>query len=338
MTDIVHVPDPRQAPALRWGIIGPGGIAHRFAREVAQYTASTIHAVGSRSAERARSFAAEFGIERAYGSYADLVADPEVDAVYVSSPHSEHHDHALLALNAGKPVLVEKAFAINAGQAQEVFATAEAKGLFAMEAMWSRFLPHYQTLRALVAAGALGDVVSAYAVHCQSLDMDPAGRLMNASLAGGALLDLGVYPISFFHFLCGVPQEVYATGVRTDTGVDRRETVVLRYAALDATGIHDMAAQGLCNACVVGTKARVEIGDWFFTPNDLTLRPLAAGSEAEVLPTGVEGGFQYEAAEAARRIAGGELESPIMSWQDTIDVMRTMDEGRRQLGVRFPQE
>lgn len=335
MTDIVTVPDPAAAPALRWGIMGPGGIARRFAREIPAYTASRIHAVGSRSETRARAFADEFGIDKAYGSYEALVADPDVDAVYVASPHSEHRDHALLALEAGKPVLVEKAFAADAAQAGEVFDAARRRGLFAMEAMWSRFLPHYRTLNALVEAGALGEIVSAYAVHCQSLDMDPARRLVNPALAGGALLDLGVYPISLFHLLFGVPSEIFATGVLTDSGVDRRETVVLRYAGLDATGIHDMTAQGLSNACITGTSARIEIGDWFYTPNDLVLRPL--GGEAQVLPTRVEGGFQFEAAEAARCIAEGRLESEIMTWRDTLDVMATMDEVRRLLGVRFPE-
>jgi predicted dehydrogenase len=334
---LADVPDPRSAPAIRWGILGPGGIARRFASEIPRFTASEVVAVGSRDLGRARRFAAEFSISRPYGSYEELVADPGVDAVYVATPHSEHRDHALLALDAGKPVLVEKSFAADAGQAAEVFERARQKDLFAMEAMWSRQLPHYARLRQLVASGELGEPRLAVAVHAQALDLDPAGRMMNPALAGGALLDLGVYPLSLFHMLFGVPDSITATGQLTATGVDRAETVVLDWGgSVTATAVHDFDAAALSSLMVVGTEGRVDVPDWFYTPQDLVLTP--RGGSARVLGTKVEGGFQYEAAEAARRIVAGESESPLMTWRDTLDVMATMDEVRRQVGVVFPWE
>ncbi|MDR1450218.1 MAG: Gfo/Idh/MocA family oxidoreductase [Propionibacteriaceae bacterium] len=329
------VPDPAAAPPLRWGIIGPGGIARRFAREIPRHTASVVAAVGSRERGRAERFAREFGVDRAYGSYEELVADPGLDAVYIASPHSAHRDHALLALEAGKPVLVEKAFALSARQAAEVFAAARRLGLFCMEAMWSRFLPHYAALRQLVQGGTLGELRHLLGVHAQSLNLDPGWRMMNPALGGGALLDLGVYPVSLFHFLAGRPESVAACGVLAETGVDLRENLVLGYGqgAL-AVALNDMSAPGRSPLAVVGSEARVDIDDWFYTPSDLLLTP--RGGQPTLVAAKPDGGFQYEAAEAARQIAAGALESPLMPWQATLEVLEILDEARRQLGVEFP--
>jgi predicted dehydrogenase len=340
-----------EAPVLRWGILAPGGIAHRFYREVTEYTASSIVAVGSRDKKRAEAFlddvcapthsgtALDFikaARPRTYGSYEELVADPDVDAVYVASPHSEHHDLAILALEAGKPVLVEKAFTLNARQAEEVFAVAERKNLFAMEAMWSRFLPTYHGIRAIVESGELGEIQAVTGVHAQSLNMDPAWRMMNRDLGGGALLDLGIYPLSLIHFLLGVPDSIQATGVLTSTGVDLRENITLTYGEKLGIAYNDMGLAGRGNAQILCDKGRLEVLDWFYTPNDILVTPL--GGESYTLPTKVEGGFQYEAAEVARRITAGETQSEWMTWKDTIEVLRICDEVRNQLGVRYPAD
>ncbi len=179
-----RTPDPHDAPAIRWGILAPGGIAHAFADAVAVGTASSVVAVGSRSRERAQDFADEFAIPRAHGSYEELVADTEVDAVYVASPHSEHRDHALLALEAGKPVLVEKAFTRSAAEAREVLAAAERQGLLVVEAMWSRFLPHYDVVRHVVETGLIGELVSVFADHGQRLYPDGPGPALPAGARG----------------------------------------------------------------------------------------------------------------------------------------------------------
>ena len=335
---MITVPDPMEAPAIRWGILGPGRIATRFAKEIPQYTRSRIIAVGSRDSSRAVQFVQEnLNPEvRAYGSYEDLVADQDVDAIYVSTPHSEHMNHALLALRAGKPVLVEKAFALNAAQARTVFDEAGSRGLFAMEAMWSRFLPHYSAMRQILESGDLGEVTSIVGCHAQSLNMDPFGRMMNPALGGGALLDLGIYPVSLIHWLWGVPDRIRATGVLTATGVDLRENITLWYGDRLAMAYADMGAAGKNSLQIVGDKGCLEIADWFYTPQDLVLD--LAGSEPRVIPGRVDGGFQYEAAEVARCITSGRTESREMPWDATVEVLQITDEVRKQLGVRYPNE
>jgi len=335
---MITVPDPMEAPGIRWGILGPGRIAQRFAQEIPTYTRSRIIAVGSRDPSRAQAFVDEnLNPEvRAYGSYDDLVADPDVDAIYVASPHSEHHDHALLALRAGKPVLVEKAFTLNAAQARAVFEEAGKRGLFAMEAMWSRFLPHYTAMRQILDSGDLGQVTSIVGVHAQALNMDPLWRMMNPALGGGALLDLGIYPLSLIHWLWGVPDRVKATGALTSTGVDLRENISLWYGDRLALAYADMGAAGKNSLQIVGDKGCLEIPDWFYTPQDLILT--SSDDEPRVIPTKVPGGFQYEAAEAARCVVAGKTESRYMPWEATVQVLEITDEVRQQLGVVYPVE
>lgn len=330
-------PDPKDAPAIRWGILAAGGIARKFATDIPAHTASTIAAVGSRSADRAAAFAAEMDVPRSYGSYEELVADPKIDAIYVASPHSEHRDHALLALNAGKPVLVEKAITRNAAEAREIFDVAASRGLFAMEAMWARFLPSYRAAVDAVAAGAIGDVISLTALHGQNIPGGPEHRLWNPDLAGGALLDLGVYPISFAHAVLGVPDEVHAHGELSDLGVDKAETVVLRYGQRAvAVATSSMETAMLNNATVAGTRGRIDLDPTFYNPTDVHLS-LLDGTRQD-LSGRLAGGFQFQAAEAARQIVAGETSSPLMTWQASVEVMEIMDEVRRQLGVVYPGE
>ncbi|MDR1387438.1 MAG: Gfo/Idh/MocA family oxidoreductase [Propionibacteriaceae bacterium] len=336
MTALDLVPDPMAAPALAWGILAPGGIARRFASEIPRHTQSRILAVASRDAGRAAEFARQFGVHRAYGSYQQLVEDPDVDAVYIASPHSEHAAHAELALLAGKPCLVEKAFAVNAAQARRVFALARSQRLFCMEAMWARFLPHYAALRKLVAQGRLGQILGLLASHAQALDPDPTARLWNPALAGGALLDLGVYPLSLAQMLLGRPDRVQAQGQLTDTGVDLWESITLTYGRTWAVLTNDMAASGANQASIIGSQARVDIPGWFYPPADLELTEV--GGRTELWSTKVEGGFQFQAAEAARQIKAGALESDVMPWRDTVEVLETADQVRRQLGLRYPGE
>lgn len=336
LTPASAYPDPATAPALHWGILAPGGIAQRFAREIPAFTASTIAAVGSRSAERAAAFAAEFAIPRSYGSYAELVADPDLDAIYIASPHSEHRDHALLALNAGKPVLVEKAFTRNAAEAREVFDVAASRDLFAGEAMWSRFLPGYRAVVDAVTQGAIGQVRSITAQHGQML-VGANPRLWRPDLAGGAMLDLTVYPISFAHALLGAPAAITAIGHLTDAGVDAAETVVMSYpdhAVAVAQASLETALENL--AIVAGTLGRIVLDRTFYGSTTAHLY-LHDGSEAH-LPPQHEGGFQFQAAAAARAIAAGQRSFDLLTWQDTIEVMEIMDEARRQLGAVLPGE
>lgn len=328
-------PNPLSAPAIRWGILAPGGIAARFARDVLAHTASQIVAVGSRDAARAAAFAERFAIPRSYGSYDELLADPEVDAVYIASPHSHHYGHARAAIAAGKHILVEKAFTHNALEAESVFYAARDAGVYVMEAMWCRFLPQYYTLRALLARRIIGKVVHVYAAHGQAVSHVP--RLAQPELAGGALLDLGVYPISFAHHLLGRPRSIHATGHLTPTGVDETVGITMTYRGAVATLATTMAARTHNIAEIAGTKGRITLSDMFYHP-DARITVQVEGEEPYTLASEVVGGFQFEAAEVARNIHAGVLESPLMTWQNTIDVMSSMDEVRRQLGVAFPHE
>ena len=334
------VPDPQDAPPLKWGIIAPGGIANKFADAVRDFTAGTVVAVGSRDAGRAADFAEGHGIPRSYGSYADLVADDEVEAVYVASPHSGHQEHALLAINAGKHVLIEKALARNSSEVEDIFAAAQQHRVFAMEAMWTRHLPHMAEVRRRVADGAIGEIVTLAADHGQALDLPNDHRLKSPELAGGALLDLGVYPIAFCVDLLGAPVEVKALGRLTDTGVDGHVSLVLDYggktlAVLDTT----LWTKTPTTAVVSGTEGSIEIDGDFYAPNRTRLRK-ADRSRTVVEEWGgpIDNGFQFEAAEVARCVADGKQESERMTWASSRAVIGVLDEARRQVGVRYPGE
>ena len=329
--------DPRSAPPLRWGILGPGRIAHRFVREALAHTAQLVTAVGSRSAARAEAFAHEFAIESTHGDYESLVADPDVDVVYIATPHSEHRANALLAIAAGKHVLVEKPITRNAAEAREVFDAAREAGVFAMEALWSRFLPHTCELKAALDRGEIGDVVGVAADHGQMLNFGPTHRLLNPELAGGALLDLGVYPISFAHTVLGRPDHITAVGELTSTAVDGHATVALGYASgayavLDTT----LWAATPCAAWIAGEAGRIVVEPTFFAPSSFQITRLDGTSWS--YNGRVPGGFQYQIAEVARRVTAKETESPLRTAQDTLDVMEIMDEARAQLDVVYPGE
>ena len=335
---MAHVEDPMSAPPIRWGVVGPGGIASDFTRAVTRHTQSQVVAVGSRSQERAERFAGEWGIPRAYAGYQALVEDPQVEAVYVASPHSEHLEHALLAIEAGKHVLVEKAFTRNAPEAERLFDAARAAGLFVMEAMWARFLPHMVSARDAIGLGDIGVVIGLIADHGQNMDkLPPTHRLHNPELAGGALLDLGVYPVSFAHDMLGVPDRIRAIGSVTGTGVDGQVSMALGFGENVQASLHTtLWARTATTAVVFGSEGRIEFGHDFYRPGGFQI---IRDAGARVAFSGeVQDGLQFEAAEVARCIHEGRQESPLMTWQGTLDVMRTMDEVRRQIGVAYPEE
>jgi len=334
---MAHVDDPRTAPSIRWGILGAGYIAGAFADAVNSRTRSPLLAVGSRNRDRVERFATAHGIPTTHLGYRSLVEDPQVDAVYVATPHSEHRAHALLAIAAGKHVLVEKAFMRNTGEAEEVFAAARAAGVFVMEAMWTRFLPHVAALRQVIAAGEIGEIVNISADHGQSFDYDPASRVFDPKLAGGALLDLGVYPISFAHDFLGVPDAVIAVGTLTDTGVDGQISIVLSYGErVQATLSTTLWSKTPTTASISGTEGYIQVAGDFYAPTSFTVTRTDGAQWTFDRPASK--GLQYEAAEVARRVAAGETESPRMTWDNTLEVMRTMDAVRAQIGLVYPGE
>jgi predicted dehydrogenase len=330
-------PDPRSAPPVRWGILGAGGISGSFAEAVRRFTNGTVTAVGSRDRRKAEAFAAAHDAGRAHGSYEDLVEDEHVDVVYVGTPHSHHREHALLALAAGKPVLVEKAFTRSHAEACDVFDAARSAGLFVMEAMWTRFLPHVAGIHQAIAAGEIGEVRTVLGDYGYAFAFDPEHRLYNPHLAGGALLDVGVYPVSFAHDVLGTPVRVDAVGSLTDTGVDGQSVVGLdfgdgRFASVQSSlWVHTPQT-----VRIAGTEGYIAADPWTFGGGGFTVvRP--DGTERRY--DGFRGeGKQYQAAEVARCLDVGLLESERMPWQATLDVMRTLDEVRRQVGVVYPGE
>ena len=313
------------ARVLRWGIIGTGGIARTFARDVALTGVGVVAAVGSRTPSSADAFASEHSIASSYGSYEQLVNDSDVDVVYVATPHPMHYDNASLALEHGKPVLVEKAFTMSSDEARRLVANAREKRLFLMEAMWTRCLPNMIEIRAVIARGELGRIVSVEADHGQWFATDPEFRLFNPALGGGAMLDLGVYPVSFASMVLGAPSRVAALTQPAFTGVDGSVAMVFGYesgaqAVLSCTS----GAKTPTRASISGTDARIEIGGSFYAPGPFTLMA-RNGDERTFEFTSVGRGLHYEAAEVARCIEEGLLESPMMPLDETISIMETME-------------
>lgn len=334
-------PAPDSAPPIRWGVLGAGWIADIFARSVQGHTRSRIHAVASRDAHRGNLYAKRHGVDTVRAgeqAYERLVADPEIDAVYIATPHALHRDHALLAVAAGKPVLVEKAFTRNAAEAREVIDAARAAGVFVMEAMWTRFLPHMVEARRMVADGEIGRIVHVSADFGGSPEYDPQHRTFNPDLAGGALLDLGVYPVNMVHDFLGEPESVRAIGALAPTGVDLRETVIMDYPSLGAQGtaLSTFEVDTARLATISGTAGRIDFGHDYYAPTTITLT--RAGRRTVQFEADAPMGWQYQAAEVARCVRDGAIESAIMPHAATLEVMDVLDEARRQLGVAYPGE
>jgi predicted dehydrogenase len=321
---------------VHWGIVATGGIAARFASDVKLLPDAEVVAVGSRLQETAAAFAREHDVARAYATYQELVTDDEVDAVYVSTPHPGHHDATLSAIEAGKAVLVEKPFTMDGAEARALVAGARARGVFLMEAMWTRFLPHMVRLREVLASGALGEVTTVTAEHGQWFAQDLQHRLFAPGLGGGALLDLGIYPLSFASMVLGTPSLVTAASDPAFTGVDATTSAVLQHqGGAQAVVTCSLRAAGVNAAAVVGTAARVEIDPVWYRPT--TMRVVARdGSVLETFAQPVEGsGHRFQAAEVGRCLAAGLLESPVMPLDETVAIMETMDEMRRQVGLDY---
>ena len=327
-------PDDRP---VRWGILATGGIAHAFAHDLALQPGCEVIAVGSRSQASADAFGDEFGVPHRHASYQALAEDPDVDVVYMATPHPGHHGAALLAINAGKAVLVEKPFAMDAAQAREMIDAARERGTFLMEAMWTRFLPHIARVREILAAGTLGDVVYLTAEHGQWFAADPRFRLFAPELGGGALLDLGIYPVSFASLVLGVPARITAVSDRAFTGVDATTSMIFQYdSGAHAVLTTTLRAASGNPAAIYGTAARMEIHGWFYTPT--RFRVIARdGTELERFDQPYAGrGLRGEAAEVGRCLRAGLLESPLLPLEETYTIMEAMDEVRRQIGLAYP--
>ena len=322
---------------FNWGILGPGGIARAFAKDLNFSQGHTIAAVGSRSLENAQKFAETFG-GTAYGSYEELVADPTVDAIYVATPHPAHHDNVILALNAGKPVLCEKPFAVNAKEAQAMVDAAARNSVALMEAMWARFLPHYAKVREIVDSGVLGPILSIHADHGQRLADQGIARLIDPDLAGGALLDLGIYPVSFAHMIMGNPAHITAKAVMTDKGVDAQTSIIFTYdSGSQAVLTTTMIEQTPCRAVVAGLNGWLEIDRTFYNPAAMRV-VLNDGTVTEYPNTYTGHGLREQAETFKQLVRSGNFESEILTWADTVDIMKSLDTVRAQIGLKYPFE
>jgi predicted dehydrogenase len=326
------------ADRIRWGIAATGGIARQFAGGLGQLPDAAIAAVGSRSIDRAAEFAAQVGASRAHGSYEDLAADDDVDVVYVASPHSRHEADTLLFLEAGRHVLCEKPLALNRAQAERMAAAARERGLFLMEAMWSRFLPAWRLVQETVAEGRIGEPLLVEADLGFRRQIDPAHRLFDRALGGGATLDLGVYPVSFASFLLGSPDAVAAQGHIGETGVDEQVAAVLHH---DGGGL--AVVKGAIRAWL-GSTARVTGSDGWVRLPAMMHHPAhvdisSSDGTRERIEAPIEGeGLRFQAVEVHRCVREGLTQSPVMPLDETCAIAGTLDAIRAQIGMTYPGE
>lgn len=341
------MPSPEFSP-LRWGILGPGSIAKRFSTDVKLLPDHALTAVGSRDLEKANAFADSFEIPNRHGSYEALVADPDVDIIYVATPHPFHKEHTLLALNAGKAVLCEKPFTINRAESEELVATARAKNLFLMEGMWSRCFPIVRKARALASSGAIGKprmLEADFGFRAGSTDdsgkltgFNPQGRLFDPALGGGALMDVGVYPVSLACMFFGTPDAVAGLATVGTSGVDENSGMLLRFAGgeigVTSTSIQANTVQ---KATLLGSDGRIEIHAPWWRPSALTV--YRNGQEPEKIEEPFEGGgFQFEAMHVAECLRAGKTESDLITLDESLAIMGVLDTLRAQIGVKYPME
>ncbi|KES07404.1 oxidoreductase [Streptomyces toyocaensis] len=335
---------------VRWGILATGGMSATFTADLVDLPDAEVVAVASRSAEPAKAFAERFGIPRAYGDWESLARDEEVDVVYVATPHSAHRAAAGLMLEAGRDVLCEKPFTLNAREARELVALARDNGRFLMEAMWMYCHPMVRRLKALVDDGAIGEVRSVQAdfglaghllPEARNGALPASHRLRDPALGGGALLDLGVYPVSFTQLLLGEPSDVAARAVLSEEGVDLQTGALLSWESGALASVHCSIVGGTAtSASVTGSKGRIDIPYGFFFPDRFTLH--RDGRDPEEFTAdpadGPRASLKHEAAEVMRALRAGETESPLVPLDGTLAVMRTLDTIRERVGVRYPGE
>ncbi|MFP6901492.1 MAG: Gfo/Idh/MocA family oxidoreductase [Opitutales bacterium] len=324
---------------IRWGILGSGRIAKALAHGLSVLPDAELAAVGSRSQESADAFGDRYDVPRRHPSYLALANDPEIDVIYVATPHNLHKENTLLCLEAGKPVICEKPFAVNATEAREMVGMAREREIFLMEGMWARFPPGMVKVRQLIADGTLGELRSLQAdFGFRAKNRDPEGRLFNPTLAGGALLDIGIYPVSLSSMLFGKPEEIVSTWHRGETGVDEQSAYLFRHSGGALSVMHSsLQAETTQETVIAGTKARLRIERPCWRPQEIVLTRNDDSEKRFSHP--FEGnGFNYEAAEVMRLLRAGEKESSVMSLDESIAIMETLDAIRGQWGLRYPME
>jgi predicted dehydrogenase len=327
---------------VRWGILGTGGIARAFALGLRHAPGAVLAAVASRTLENALTFARELDIEQAYGSYEELAAASDVDIIYIATPHPMHAPNALLALGGGKAVLCEKPFAINRREAGEVVALARAKNLFLMEAMWTRFMPALAEVKRIMASGEIGTVTQVHADFGFSATLDPEHRVNKRELGGGALLDLGIYPLSIACALLGKVESVHAQAIMSsddkDTWVDNTTAFVMKHlgGTLSVCSC-SIRARSASELVVSGTEGSIRMHRMFHHTERITV-DLQDGSSRTIPTPYLGNGYTHEAIEAGRCLREGLIEHPLMTHEETLSLMAVLDRIRAQIGLRYPAD
>ena len=323
---------------FRWGIIGPGRIAHQFAEGLKVIKGASLYAVGSTSIERAQSFAVQYHAQKVYTSYQELVNDPKVDAVYIATPHRFHFENTMLCLNSGKPVLCEKPLTVNADESKNIFKIARENSVFLMEGLWSRFLPVYQQVREWLDQHVIGDLILITSTMGFRKPMDAQDRLFNPDLAGGALLDLGVYPIALSQWIFGKdPLSFAAKSHIGSTHVDDFTCVFLQYANGAGSQFScNFLTDNLNDLFIYGTEGYIRIHPHYWRTNLATL--VTHEKEITITKPFRGSGFEYEAEEVMSCIQNGKLESSTMPHAQTQANMELMDAIRREIGLSYPFE
>ena len=323
---------------IRWGILGPGNISRKFATGLGTLPNTELLAVGSRSQESADAFGDKFSIPRRYNSYQALVNDPDLDVIYIGSPHSFHKEHTLLCLNAGKAVLCEKPFAINVHEAEEMVALARQKKIFLMEAMWTRYLPHMVKVREIIASGTIGEVRMLKADFGFRTEVNPKGRLFDPQLGGGGLLDVGIYPVSLAYMLFGTPTEIKTFANLGSTGIDEEATMLFKHAKGEMSLLSTAVRLDTpWETFILGTEGRIQIHRPWWSPTSFTL--FVNGKDPETINLDCPlNGYNYEALEVGQCLREGKLESSLMPLDESLEIMKTLDALRKEWGLTYPME
>ena len=319
----------------RWGILGAGNIARKFAQDLLTLPDAQLYAVASTDQHRADEFAQEFNIPNAFGTYQDLLSLPDIDVVYVATRHIYHHENVLMLLNAGIAVLGEKPFAMNGQQVQEMVETARTKGVFLMEALWSRFMPGIRHALELAQSGAIGKVVSVKADFGFKAPFIPDNRLFNKDLGGGALLDIGIYPLFLSYLFLGKPATLKTSATFGSTGIDEQIGLILTYAdgqlsVLDST----LLAKTDCIGIIQGETGQIRIHGRFHETTAVTFQP----EEGELITTMFERtthGYTYEAQHVMDCLNEGKTESPLWSLDDSLNLINLLDAARADAGIVY---
>ena len=323
---------------IRWGILGTGRIAGEFALALQQFENVVLHAVASRTQQTADAFAKQYQVARAYSTYEALAEDRAVDVVYVATPHSLHCANTLLCLEAGKHVICEKPFAINSVEVASMIVSANRNKRFLMEAMWMRFIPLIAELKHRIDQGDIGEIRMIQADFGYRVNLDPASRLFDPALAGGAMLDVGIYPIAFSAMFLGEPSDVVSLPTFGETNVDEQSAYVLRHRSGQLSVLSSaIRTQTSQSAWIYGTRGRVHLASQFWKPQRMTIHVDGIKPEQVLMPY-AGSGYQFEILEVIACLQAGRLESDIMPHFESINLMRTMDRMRAQWGFRYPME